>query len=279
MMPLHNLPLAVSSCLSFGGASAYSIHNDRVIIEIGEISNNQESGFLSGTLSIELWALPEAYRGDAFSGFPLAYTTIGELSSQHYLSNCRYDLNFQQPPQGEWIFTLMLREWNGQEYVTRDFVNFDLPYHQAARLEEQQKKANVVHLAFTSANEDVLQTKKTVEAKKTLQTKAAIETEKQFLHAPSFEEKVELVAPKKRNKKMQTRKKEAIGETKAESEFLKILNHSSLSELLAVKGIFQKLAEDIKAGQPYKQAKDLLKIKGIGKRKLDAISKTLGSKN
>jgi DNA uptake protein ComE-like DNA-binding protein len=240
--------------LTLGGTTVYSIDGDRVHIEIGEIYNLNENGFLSGTLSVELWALPKAYKGKEFSGFPLASTTIGELSSQHYLSNCRYDLNYQQPPEGEWYFTLMLREWDGNAYITRDFVNFQMPVRHGSvsdKAESKVKSSNVFHLAFTSANE------------------THSDGEKQVLHAAGFEEKVQIQKPKKSSKKVKI--------SRNESNLLSRINKSNVDDFLSIKGIFKSLAEDIKAGQPYKEENDLLKIKGLGKKKFEVLLSSLNS--
>jgi DNA uptake protein ComE-like DNA-binding protein len=252
MNSAKNLPLSIFSNLSLVGTSSYSIDGDRVLIEIGEISNSKENGLLSGTLSVELWAMSKAYDGEEFTGFALASTTIGELSSQHYLSNCRYDLNYQQPPEGEWLYALMLREWNGNEYITSDYVNFEMPVRQGSVANEVQSKvknSNVFHLAFTSANE------------------AHADDEKQALHTPGFEEKLLIQKPKKAPKKAKATKKEV--------DLLTLVNKSSVDEFLSINGIFKRLAEDMKVGQPYKETNDLLKIKGIGKKKFEAVLRSI----
>jgi hypothetical protein len=118
---MESSPLTLEQC-------AYSIENGRVTISIGRIASHRDSRDISGTLSVELWALDGSYSGRDFGGIPLAGTTIGEMLGQHFLTDCRYDLVFKQPPDGTWHLTLMLREWTAAGYITRDYVNFAPTY-------------------------------------------------------------------------------------------------------------------------------------------------------
>lgn len=118
---MDSSPLTLEQC-------AHSIENGRVTISIGRIASHRDSRDISGTLSVELWALESPYTGGDFGGIPLAGTTIGEILGQHFLTDCHYDLVFQQPPDGTWHLTLMLREWTAAGYLTRDYVNFAPPY-------------------------------------------------------------------------------------------------------------------------------------------------------
>ncbi len=134
------------------GNCGYKIENDRVIVDVAKIANQRSVGDLSGTLAIELWALKQAYDGTDFSGVPLAATTIGEIAGQHYIDNCRYDLVFQEPEKGSWQLTLMLREWTETGYVTRDYVNFALPYLVAATpAVTRDSSANVINVRFSDS--------------------------------------------------------------------------------------------------------------------------------
>ncbi|MEZ5453945.1 MAG: hypothetical protein R3E93_14185 [Thiothrix sp.] len=117
-----------SADLTLNGTASYRVEGDRVIVGIPAIASLRNANAISGTLSVELWALKQPYQGGDFDGAALAGTRIGELPDQHSLNDCRYDLLFQEPAAGTWHLSLMLREWDGNGYVTRDFVNFDHPY-------------------------------------------------------------------------------------------------------------------------------------------------------
>lgn len=115
--------------LTLGANSGYTINEDRIEITIDEIKNNRDINNISGSLAIELWALKDAYDGNSFANSHcMASTTIGEIQGQHFLENCNYDLILNTAPAGKWNLSLMLREYNGQDYVTVDYRNFEVPY-------------------------------------------------------------------------------------------------------------------------------------------------------
>lgn len=133
--------------LRLSGINGYSILGDRITLNIGEIANHRSFGNLSGTLSVELWALNQAYQGGGFSGIPLTGVVIGELHGQHAIGPASWDLAFQEPGEGCWQLTLMLREWNGMAYETRDFVNFAAPYS-PVKTAVRQATNNVIEVSF-----------------------------------------------------------------------------------------------------------------------------------
>lgn len=136
--------------LELQGNCGYEIQNDRVAIHIDRIANNRAPGHCSGTLSVELWALTRPYGGGQFDGVAVAGTRIGELHGEHLLSDCRYDLPFQEPPAGTWHMTLMLREWSDAGYVTRDYVSFSVPY-QVGATPVIPRTDNVINVSFPGA--------------------------------------------------------------------------------------------------------------------------------
>jgi hypothetical protein len=206
--------------LSLTGNCGYEIQNDRIIIDISEIANQRDSENISGTLSIELWALKAPYTGADFNGFAVAGTSIGELFGQHYLANCRYDLDFQEPPTGTWYLTLMLREWTGMGYESRDYINFSLPYIVSNKPAISRTEAdNVINVSFTGNKNNSA----------TAATKAGKATQK-----------------------------------KPETEAAISLNSASLQDIVSVKGISQKLAENLDAARPFESLDEVLKVKGMG---------------
>lgn len=110
------------------GSSSYQIADNRILFSIDEIANPRPEGDISGTLSVELWALNQPYQGGGFDGAFIAGAPVGEIFGQHFVANSQYWLDFIEPPIGSWHLTLMLREWSYGEYVTRDFINFPTLY-------------------------------------------------------------------------------------------------------------------------------------------------------
>lgn len=94
--------------------------DDSVNIQIDEISNPRDSHNLSGTLNLELWALPEKYTGGSWSGSQLAIASVGVIAGGEQIKPCPLTVPASKPESGTHL-TLMLREWTSQGFVTRDF--------------------------------------------------------------------------------------------------------------------------------------------------------------
>ena len=113
---------------SLAGGASYRIQGDRVVLEVERIENPRNAANRSGTLALELWALPGEYRGGNFQGSPLAGVAFDALSGQCGYCRSAFELPFIPPPAGSWNLVLMLREWTTAGFITRDFVNFAEAY-------------------------------------------------------------------------------------------------------------------------------------------------------
>lgn len=288
--------------LAIDGNVGYFIDNDRVIINIDGIRSDRAEGNVSGTLSLELWALNTPYTGQDFEGQALAGTQIGEMLGQHYLAGCEYDLIFNAPGAGNWALCLMLREWNGEHYETRDYRNFDVPFVVEAdlRLVETEKNdeasdtnvvdinrkrdAEVVNKEIPKVAEKTPEKAKKSEPVKA-QPKAETVVKKDGKKSESVEKtteakKPEPVAKKSPEKKSTTVEKAATvekSETKKTAEKMEpvSVNKASAAELAAVKGLSTKQAEAIVAARPYKSINDVVKAKGMGAKLLEKIRGSL----
>jgi hypothetical protein len=96
-----------------------------LVVDVERIHNPRDSNNLCGTLALELWALSEPYVVGDFTGRALAGVSLGILAGGDSWQNCRYDLEISAPPPGSYTVVLMLREWTGNGYVTRDHSNFE----------------------------------------------------------------------------------------------------------------------------------------------------------
>ena len=230
--------------LQLDGGCGYRIDNGRVVLNVGRILSQRAGDNLSGTLSVELWALDDVYCGGGFIGTALAGTCIGELQGQHMLVNCEYDLIFQPPAAGLWHLCLMLREWNGLFFETVDYVNFDQIYREPAELQLVTPKpvAEVVRLEPATVNGTAL----------------------------TISEEVPQKPAKKRSAARPQTKVKAEKAEKTEESPLSV-NTASAKKLAKVKGISEKLAEAIVAGRPYASIEELKKVKGIGHNTLEKI--------
>ena len=106
-----------------GSARYHCDEPGRMVVEVERIESPRDPDNLSGTLVLELWALPEPYVGGAFAGHALAAVTLGMLRGGESWQACRHELEMSPPPAGTHALVLMLREWAGNGYVTRDYAN------------------------------------------------------------------------------------------------------------------------------------------------------------
>lgn len=128
-MYVNDLYLENNKELTLGINCGYIINQNEIQINIDQINNNRNADNISGSLSVELWALPEIYNGEnILNSHCICSTTIGEIYGEHFLQNCQYNLNFDNPPAGSWNLCLMLKEYNGEYYETVDYCNFNVPY-------------------------------------------------------------------------------------------------------------------------------------------------------
>ena len=105
----HAADHAAQAPLTLSGTQAYDIQGDTVFVTCGDIANHRDALNLSGTLSLELWALSRPYTGGDFNGIALAGTQLGQLSGQYFLPHTRHALAYNAPAPGTWYLTLMLR--------------------------------------------------------------------------------------------------------------------------------------------------------------------------
>ena len=274
-----------STQLALVGNCGYQIQDNRIVIDIDEIASHRDLGDLSGTLSLELWALKQPYQGGDFDGAPLAGTQIGEMLGQHSLNNCRYDLLFQEPSVGTWYLTLMLREWTDVGYVTRDYVNFALPYEVNSKPTVVRSETdNVINVSFAGsekpATKIVAEQPQPAEAKpeapKTEQPKAQAPVAKT---AATPEQKAKVEVPKAKQSKPQVPATPAAASNpaaaskkeKQSAQGTVSLNLATRKEIAAINGISRKLAEDIVSARPFKSLDDLLKVKGMGPKLLQKV--------
>lgn len=110
-------------CLD-GLVGYHCIDNGRLVVNVERIQNPRDPHNMSGTLSLELWALGEPYVVGDFAGHALAGITLGALAGGASWLDCSYELGLSPPPPGTYTLVLMLREWVGNGYVTRDHSNF-----------------------------------------------------------------------------------------------------------------------------------------------------------
>ncbi|HEX5277705.1 MAG TPA: ComEA family DNA-binding protein [Fluviicoccus sp.] len=94
---------------------------DDIRLMLPGVFNPRAAGSLSGSLTVGLWALPQPYLGGAFTGVLLGQQDLGQLAGQTTLEPGEMALPLPLSLAGDWVLTLMLREWTGGGYLTRDY--------------------------------------------------------------------------------------------------------------------------------------------------------------
>lgn len=116
------------------GSITCNLAQNEVTLSIERIENPRDLSNVSGTLSLELWALNAPYEGGSFKGQPLAGVVLGRLTGQESWGEVTHTLHYAPPTAGCWQVAVMLREWTGSSYTTRDFFNLSEPLLVAAEV-------------------------------------------------------------------------------------------------------------------------------------------------
>jgi len=225
------------------GRIDYRIDGEHVVLEADAIRSPRASDNLSGSLSLELWALAETYRGGTFEGHALGRAELGRLAGQTSLSAVVERVPFSPPPAGNWEIVLMLREWAGPTgYVTRDFTRFADRF-----IVPEPTPASATNAAVATPVTDT-----TIAA-------ATPATDTNVVKATPGEDSAAVQAVP----------------VSAERVARVSVNRATAKELAAVKGLSRKVADAIVKGRPYKSIDGLTAVRGIGEKLLDKLRANL----
>lgn len=228
------------------GTVSYAIEGGTTHVQVDRVVNPRPVGNLSGTLALELWALPAPYLGGAFAGVQIGAAVLGSLAGQAEWQDVKVDLPTFALEAGQWHLVLMLREWTGNGYLTRDYSNFALPVvvaPAAAALAAEAALASGMPEQAAPVAEPEL-----AEPVKKAAPKAAAKRAK-----PAAEAKVAGKAPAKKSAAQVS------------------INNGSEWDLLSLPGVSPKLAAGIVAGRPWPAIDDLSNVKGIGPKLIDKL--------
>jgi hypothetical protein len=246
------------------GNVGYRIDGTRVQISVDRVENPRSTGNRSGTLSLELWALPSPYAGGRFQGHHLAGVELGFVDGQIEVDLQPQDLAFRLPPAGDWQIVLMLREWTAAGYVTRDFTNFATRFVSAAIVERTPEPVvgmtvvlEVARPAAPVAGKPFAPVLVIAPAPVTIKAPAA---------APASAV-VKALAPAA---PVAPAKAPVSASAKGVS-----VNNARVEELAAVKGLSARLAAGIVRKRPFASLDDLREVKGIGAKILARVRSSL----
>jgi competence ComEA-like helix-hairpin-helix protein len=239
------------------GSVGYLIDGARVQITVERLQNPRPATNRSGTLSLELWALPAPYRGGRFHGCHLAGVEIGVLNGQDELALQPLHLAFTPPPAGEWQIVLMLREWTAAGFVTRDFTNFPILFRSAPVVEKAPvsvPEEPPAPVAVKPASPAALKAPEPVTPEAALGLR------------PQPGATVVAKAPMSVVR---------VSEPSEDSAKRVSVNTANIEQLAAVKGLSMKLAEGIVKKRPFASLEDLRRVKGFGASILAKVRSSL----
>ena len=256
----------VVPCLE--GGVAYHIEGAQLTVQAERVRNPRPADNLSGTLSLELWALAAPYAGGTFSGTRIGQVELVPLCGQDAHAPVSATVPAQLPPPGSWQLTLMLREWTAAEgYVTRDYRSFAIQYvvdaPPAPRTAEPIANLSIVPnpAAVTSPRKiDVSAQPGPAPAARTARSvEASGSARERKMDAP----KLMAVPPLPNTGNPAT--DEATGATRISAQ------QASLEELARVPGLNRKLATSIVRARPLRSLDDLKRVRGIGDKLLRSL--------
>ncbi|WP_067101355.1 ComEA family DNA-binding protein [Marinomonas atlantica] len=232
----------LSRDIACSGQYSYKIQDDRVTLSISQITNHRPLYNISGTLAIEL----RGYHPDGHY-LVLASTTIGQLTGQHLLADCHYDLVFQMPPAGSWLLALEVHEWEGEQYGLMDQQFFAQPYYipEEAPCSSEASPSG----STTPLNEEIPLTDASVDQ----------------VNINAKSTPVSPKTPKIPTEKKTTEKKGSQKKTKVS------INKGSKEELLNVKGVPKKVVNEMIEQRPFSSWDTVLLIKGMGPKLLKKL--------
>jgi DNA uptake protein ComE-like DNA-binding protein len=233
------------------GHVGYRLEGRRITLEVAAIENPRDESNLTGTLALELWALPQPYSGGPFNGSPLAAAVLGTLGGQSEWNPPPLDLAFKAPPDGTWHFCLMLREWTGTGYTTRDYTNFAEP------------------VAYTAAPLAAGESP-TTQAPFTAETTTKSSPDPALLTADA-----PAAPPAKPARRAASKKNLTSHPTPISAATPVSINKATAAELSAIKGLSKPVAAAIVAARPLKTLDALLEVKGLGPKLYEKLKPSL----
>ncbi|AWI79385.1 hypothetical protein CEW87_08375 [Parazoarcus communis] len=261
------------------GSVAYRLDTDCTEISAECIRNPRAADNMSGSLVLELWALPAAYQGGAFSGILIGSEFVGALAGQSQWNNVSARLPACELPAGNWHLVLMLREWVGNTYLTRDYRNFELtvdgpvPVLQESPVAEPAPEAAPAPVAAPTKKPAAKTTVKV--AQKPVAKAVAKTAEKAVEKVATKTSKPAAAAASPAAEPVSAAKRSAKQSAPAHKHGRVSVNTASVSDLSAVRGINGATAEGIVAGRPWKTLDELITVKGIGTKSLDKLKHLL----
>ena len=252
---VHDLAVyAADACFSLPrliGNVSCALNDGCAELAIEAIANPRAVDNVSGTLTLEVWALDAPYAGGAWAGSPVASVVVGVLNGGDQWANAYYQVPAAMPPAGA-ALTVMLREWTPAGYVTRDYRNFPA-------LSPKLEEVAVVKVETVENLEKVVKPEAKVKPEAATKATSAAKPAA-AVKAPAV---VEAAKPEAKVAAKPAKKAAAKATVKQVS-----VNRASEAELSAVKGLPPSVARAIVAARPFATLDEVCKAKGMGPKML-----------
>lgn len=108
----------------FVGRYTLRVDAGRIDVAVEAIENPRSDDNLSGTLSLQVWALRAPYHGGDFEGVAVAGVELGQLAGGAQRTDICFSSEMPKLADGEWNLVVMVREWTSVGYITRDYRTF-----------------------------------------------------------------------------------------------------------------------------------------------------------
>jgi competence ComEA-like helix-hairpin-helix protein len=263
------------------GSVGYRVTDDgQVVLSVERVVNPRDAWNLSGTLSLELWALDQPWVSGPPEGEQLAVASLDRLTGQCSQFNVEYAVPFREPAPGSKL-TLLLREWTSQGYLTRDRCNFSERWYPPVAVTVAAEEASAAvekdHLASLEAEKAAAPDAATP-ATLPAEAPAKVDAEVPAAKTPETSTRDAAASPagpaKSRRK---ARTETPSGKSAAAKDTPKLLsvNKATADELAAVKGLNAKLAKAIVKERPFKTIDELTRVRGLGVKSLQALRASL----
>jgi|GEM_PF-863796 len=226
-----------------------------IYIDIGQIYSPRAQDNLSGTLSLELWAVSAPYLGDPCEGELLTIQLLGVLAGQGAWTN--YQLTASVPSHAQSL-VLLLREWTAKGYVTRDYVAVAVPVSESVAEPVIATTAEELEATAESIAETIVETAVEAMAETVIEAETVVDAVPELVLTP---DEPAPVKAKKSSKKTTTA---PTAKAAAKNPALPSLNEASVEQLCSIKGISQAVARTIVESRPYKAWTEVAKLKGVG---------------
>lgn len=247
------------------------IDANQVVLSVERVVNPRDAWNLSGTLSLELWALDQPWVSGPPEGEQLAVASLERLAGQCSQFNVEYAVPFREPAPGSKL-TLLLREWTSEGYLTRDRCNFSERWYPPVKATEAavaaEDDAPAVEEAATP--DAGLPSAATAEPPSEVEAEAGTPAPKDA--APSAREAAPAPAgPAKSRRKASIETPSARSEAAKAAPELPSLNTATVEELTAVKGLNARLAKAIVKERPFATLEELTRVRGLGVKSVQAL--------